>query len=827
MLFRIACVVLGFVAAAMPAHALEDCKFEFKIDAQSSAFQALVEGAASRGGFWRPIREAPQDVQDIGRFIGRLDVCLMTPDGKPRTVQTPNGSTTLNSPYVTNCTAALLPGNRLLTNVHCFREPSLVAAGFTRVREARINFGYTSTDFTGNVQTFLVDDREIAADDATDALLLQIIGADANEALGGSVPMMMETDVTPRRALTMVHHPRGDAQQFSSGTCQIHPEQAALPEAASQLRHSCESTGGSSGSLLLDARTLAVMGLHNQGGLNAQGGYNSGHKISAVAAALGLEFQQAGAGGTGSFDPAARAQGALTDALLIEDDAARSDALAQIVQGFPGSRAAQSAQRALDLMQGPGREDPEQTATAALTAALQVQGLSRRSRLEELIATFPETAAAESARAMLELVTASSTQEAINPREPIPGTDVLRVMADGRGDYSSPDAALRAASAGDVIEIYPGLYEGGVDVDIPVTIVGVGDRTTIVWESDEDDVIYWTAGSGRIANLTLHLRGGDFYTVDFDGGSAVLEDNVMSSGGLAIVGVRSGSTATVRNNIIKDGASTGVYVYDDARGTVEDNEILDIKGSGISVKTGGDPVIRRNAIHRSEQSGIYVFEDGKGTIEDNEVTGSGKSAIAVATGSDPIVRRNDVHDNEQSGLNVYDGGRGTFEENEVYANVLSGISVGKDGDPVIRRNTIRDGQQSGIYVYEAAKGLIEDNEIYGNANAGISISEDGDPLIRRNTIRDNGQSGVSLFEGGKGTIEDNEITGNGGAGISAREKSHAVVRGNTITGNAYEAVWIYKEAGGQFEDNDLRGNERGAWDIESSAGSVIRSGNRE
>jgi hypothetical protein len=245
-----------------------ECEFKFDVDTQSSALQAHVADATAKGGLWQSIDMAPPDLKGIAKYVGRLDICLMTADGKPGIFNNSGGGTgrSVNSPVMTTCTAALLPGNRLLTNHHCFYDPRLVEAGFTIVAEARINFGYTAKDFTGDVKTFRVLTNEVSAAAELDAMVLQIVGADANSILGGHIPMVMETNTAPLRALKMVHHPYGDPQQFSDFNCAIHPDQAKLPDAASQLRHSCETATGSSGSLLLDERSLAIVGLHNQGG---------------------------------------------------------------------------------------------------------------------------------------------------------------------------------------------------------------------------------------------------------------------------------------------------------------------------------------------------------------------------------------------------------------------------------------------------------------------------------------------------------------------------------------------------------------------------------
>lgn len=663
---------LGLVACLAPrgVAAFEECKFQFKIDSQSSAFQALVDGAAARGGFWRPIDQAPDDVRQIARFVGRLDICLRTPDGKPRELRRNGETVTLRSPYVTSCTATLLPDNRLLTNHHCFYEPVLRDLGFTLVDQARVHFGYTSKDFTDDVQTFLVGSREIAADEGTDALLLQIMSGDANAARGGHIPMVMEPRATARRALTMIHHPKGDPQQFSAGTCQIHPDQAKLPATATQLRHACESTGGSSGSLLLDARTLAVVGLHNQGGLGARGGFNGGHQIAAVEAALSLGFAvQGGAALPPPRDTETEASLVLVKALRIGSSEARRSAMQDIIDAYPGTEAAQSARAALSLL-----------------------------------APAPAPA----------------------PTGPVP----LRVRQDGSGDYASISAAVAAADAGTVIEVYPGLYTGGVDITKPVEIVGVGSRSTIVWEASDDNVIRWDAVSGRIANMTLRQTGGSYYAVSFRGGSAVLEDCDLTAQENAIIGIRDGADPVIRGNRIHDGASAGVYIFDGGKGQIINNEIYQNTKSAVLLKSGADPVVRGNIIRNGKANGIQLIEGSKGLFEDNDIFGHEFPNIAIRDGSSPIIRANQIRDGASSGIFVFNDGAGLIEDNTISGNQSVGISVKSGGAPIVRNNRVTGNDSYAIWVREGGAGTYEGNDLKGNTNRAFLIGSDAGVVSR-------------------------------------------------------------------------------------------------
>lgn len=349
MRFAIILMVSGFlVLSAAPLRAFQECNFDdFVENTESSARFALTSAANARGGFWRPIEEAPNEIRAVARFVGLLQVCLRTPDDQPRTTVVNGATVTRRSPITQVCTASLLSDNRLLTNHHCFYDRRLLQAGFEIVDEVRVRFLYTDADRKDQARTFRVLNREIAADEGTDALVLQVVGQ-ANAALGGHVPMVIANGREPRRALTMIHHPNGQPQMFSDGTCQIHPKQADLPPDTALLRHSCESMGGSSGALLLDARSLAVVGLHNKGGLGGRtNDHNSGHAIAAVEAAMGIGFALPEDEGP---DREALAQDALSKALRLKDDDQAREALEAIIEVYPDTLAAPGARRTLARM---------------------------------------------------------------------------------------------------------------------------------------------------------------------------------------------------------------------------------------------------------------------------------------------------------------------------------------------------------------------------------------------------------------------------------------------------------------------------------------------
>ncbi len=756
MLRRLIQAAVCALGLAGPAQAFEECRFAFEIDTQGTAFQALVDGAAARGGFWRPIREAPDDVQAIARFVGRLDICLRTPDGLPGTVTVGGQGVTLASPHVTSCTAALLPGNRLLTNHHCFYDPQLRAAGFTLVDQARIHFGYVEKDFTGDVTTFLVANRELAVDEATDALVLQVLGGDANAALGGHLPMRMETRATPRRALTMIHHPRGDPQQFSAGTCQVHPRQADLPDTASQLRHACETAGGSSGALLLDARSLSVVGLHNQGGLDRRAGFNSGHKIAAVEAALGLGFavpEPPAPPAPPEPDRAARAQAALAEALLIEDDAAQRAALDRIGRDFPGTRAAQSAARAAARLT-PRAPGPETLASDMLVRALAIpDDAVRRVALDALIRTHPGTAAAASARGALDLMARPSATPVPQPAPAEPAEPDQQVLTLGmvlgnlttarRADYGLESwlqgavvLSVDPGSAAEAAGIVPGTVISGAGyasrITSPHSVSGSVDqvraqgRQSIVLtlqEGRRKTAISLPVGADPIAvarpgsdRLSVRQDGaGDFRTLAeavaaapvgavIEIGPGRYETTLDIGKPLSLIG--KGPPGTVR--LVSD--SGRVLTWQADSGTVENLDLQTTRANTPTVEIKrGSVLFRGNVIGGA---GTAVVSSGYAprqlVFEKNTITGSGGNGLllmgrtlqAELVGN--VITGHQVH-----GVNLYDRSRATIRGNTITGNRGAGINLGKGGTANVTGNDLRGNRKGAFDLSSAPGSLVE------------------------------------------------------------------------------------------------------------------------
>lgn len=205
---------------------------------------------------WRPVTQADPALRKAARNVAMVKLCYVTEDGMPRDVTFGGQTSSLESAYTTFCSGVRLPGNRLLVPAFCMKHPSLTEAGFT-VGGVQAVFGY----FDRQTQPLTIEaaTEPLAMDSNLGAAVLSLEG-DAVAALGDAAIGAPASDLPEYHPLVMLHHPKGRPMHISAADCLELPHHANVPDG--QFRHSCETTGGSGGGLLLDARTLAPRGIH-------------------------------------------------------------------------------------------------------------------------------------------------------------------------------------------------------------------------------------------------------------------------------------------------------------------------------------------------------------------------------------------------------------------------------------------------------------------------------------------------------------------------------------------------------------------------------------
>jgi Putative Ig domain/Right handed beta helix region len=223
-------------------------------------------------------------------------------------------------------------------------------------------------------------------------------------------------------------------------------------------------------------------------------------------------------------------------------------------------------------------------------------------------------------------------------------------------DYATISAAISAASSGDIIDIAPGVYPGGVTLSKSVTLRGrsadPGDpanNTTILEASSSVDVITIPSGVTPAPTITgLYLRNG------LSGVSlkspAVIEGNYFL-GNNDQLDYKSGGGGLCRGNVFQDALDDGIDINHPVRDlTIEDNVMASSDGDGVEMRLNDDAigstahiVFRGNRISGSRSDGIQIIDYYTDT---NRVIS---------------IERNLIHDNGRAGIGLLDDGK-TIED---------------------------------------------------------------------------------------------------------------------------------------------------------------------
>lgn len=280
-------------------------------------------------------------------------------------------------------------------------------------------------------------------------------------------------------------------------------------------------------------------------------------------------------------------------------------------------------------------------------------------------------------------------------------------------------AAVLDAQPGDVIRVFPGVYNETVYID----------KDNITFQGIIRDGQWPTLDGGGTLNDAF-LYSGNFITIE--------NFRIQNYKGNGIMG-QSGNNFVVRNNHIIDTGVYGIFPQFGQNGLIERNILSGIADAAIYVGMSDNIDVRFNEVFENV-AGIEIENCRHALVEFNNVyhnTGGIlvfiTPGLPIKTCEDVIVRNNFIYNNNHPNF----GAEGS---------VVSFIPPG-----------------SGIVVMAADDVILENNIIYGNDNIGIAIVDhyfmgevqtdpDSEPYPDRITILDN-----FMFNNGNNPVEEVKV----------------------------------------------------------------------
>ncbi|WP_462273201.1 right-handed parallel beta-helix repeat-containing protein [Methanohalophilus sp.] len=359
------------------------------------------------------------------------------------------------------------------------------------------------------------------------------------------------------------------------------------------------------------------------------------------------------------------------------------------------------------------------------------------------------------------------------------GAETITVDDDNSGaDHEYIQAAIDAASPGDIVEVSPGTYVETITINKSIRLIAT-DGATIKAPSDLDDIrleeadekyqylVGLLGGSYSASNDTVYGDGTITVEVSgftFDANNTSPDDRWCSVLSRNVNRDDIGITASIHNNTFEnirvDSEKTfGILGYGTMDITVRDNTLDQFSRGGIGFYDGHAEIINNTVIGPYDggdithaPNGIQLGYGASGLIQDNNVSNCGYpgsdwagTAIMVVDTSNVIVDQNHIHDSEVA-LSIVDfpeekyGSRwaGTCADITVTDNLIEdneyGLDISNDVDGVdVSGNDIRNNLKDGISVYDyeifypeytipdPVNIEIHNNNIAGNGDYGLYV----------------------------------------------------------------------------------------------------------
>ncbi|MGA1820367.1 MAG: putative Ig domain-containing protein [Thermoplasmatota archaeon] len=310
--------------------------------------------------------------------------------------------------------------------------------------------------------------------------------------------------------------------------------------------------------------------------------------------------------------------------------------------------------------------------------------------------------------------------------------------------YKTIKAAVNAASSGDTIRIYAGIYHEPLTISKSLTFQGNGSKTTIVNQTT-NEVTWWITASG----VTIKDIG-------FEANRSIMSWAIRTNG----FNTSGGSFITIQRCSFK-ASHHGLDFY-----LGDDNKVLDsvLEDTQIHFGYSDSNTVKNTTIF----GGIIQLDNSNDDlIEDCRLTGSDV---------DPVANIQVVGENNMvKGCLVYDTG-----SDAIRMNGNNNIIIG---------NTLVNNEWGAISLYSSEGNLISNNTIKSSGGYGLQMIGSKNNTVRYNNFIDGDDYAIYMARSAWAT-RDNEIAfnnfmNNGGLDKQAYDYYYNLNTWNTATGGNY------------------------------------------
>jgi PGF-pre-PGF domain-containing protein len=315
---------------------------------------------------------------------------------------------------------------------------------------------------------------------------------------------------------------------------------------------------------------------------------------------------------------------------------------------------------------------------------------------------------------------------------------------DPGANFTSLQAAITNAAAGDSIEVWNGTYNETVLVD---------KRLTIYSRDDPNVTIIDARGSGSAITLNA-----DSCTID----------GLKALGGGTSISYAAGIDIQSNGNLIKncicENNSDGIRLWYSSDNTILNNtccENTKTDPNGIALINSSNNTISNNDFCKNNRNGVEMFHSPNNKIMDNQISENYLNGIKLTDSSNNLISDNRICGNEEDGIESIESSNILLSSNEICGNKGHGVFSLFSLYITISNCDVHDNNRTGIVLSNSTTNRISSSKIHDNWY-GIVLASATDNIIVNNEIKENDEEGI-YFESNSSSnlVYYNDFVNNG------------------------------------------------------------------